>query len=48
MEATIGVGYAYIKYDKYEPGDDGRKIDHNTKDYFGPTKIGLSFIYTFK
>ena len=48
MEATIGVGYAHIKYDKYEPGDDGRKIDHNTKDYFGPTKIGLSFIYTFK
>ena len=44
MEATIGVGYAHIKYDKYEPGDDGR----NTKDYFGPTKIGLSFIYTFK
>lgn len=48
MEATIGIGYARIKYDKYEPGDNGKKLGHNTKDYFGPTKIGLSFIYTIK
>ena len=48
MEATIGLGYAHIKYDKYEPGDNGQKLGHNTKDYFGPTKVGLSFIYIIK
>ena len=48
MEATIGLGYAHIKYDKYEPGDNGQKLGHSTKDYFGPTKVGLSFIYIIK
>lgn len=48
MEATIGLGYARIEYDKYEQGKNCMKLGHNTKDYFGPTKIGLSFIYTIK
>lgn len=48
MEATIGVGYARLKYDKYECGECGDKIGQNTKNYFGPTKIGLSIIYTIK
>lgn len=48
MEATIGAGYARLKYDKYERGKGGKKIGHNNKNYFGPTKIGLSIIYTIK
>ncbi|MEO5157497.1 DUF3575 domain-containing protein, partial [Bacteroides ovatus] len=24
------------------------KLGHNTRNYFGPTKIGLSFIYVIK
>ena len=48
MEATIGVGYARLKYDKYARGDGGVKLGHNSRNYFGPTKIGLSFIYVIK
>lgn len=48
MEATIGVGYARLDYDKYECGNCGKKLDHNTKNYFGPTKVGLSIIYVIK
>ena len=48
MEATVGVGYARLKYDKYARGDGGEKLGHNTRNYFGPTKIGLSFIYVIK
>lgn len=48
MEATIGVGYARLEYDKYDCGKCGKKLDHNTKNYFGPTKVGLSFIYVIK
>ena len=46
--ATIGVGYARLEYDKYARGDGGEKLGHNTHNYFGPTKIGLSFIYVIK
>ena len=48
MEATIGVGYAHLKYDKYARGDGGEKLGHNNRNYFGPTKVGLSFIYIIK
>lgn len=48
MEATIGVGYARLDYDKYERKDCDEKLGHNTKNYFGPTKIGLNFIYVIK
>ena len=49
MEATVGVGYARFDYDKYAPANEGgEKIRHETWDYIGPTKLGLSFIYVFK
>ena len=48
MEATIGAGYARLNYDKYVCGKCGEKLGHNNKNYFGPTKIGLSIIYTIK
>lgn len=48
MEAVIGVGYARLDYDKYECGKCGEKLGHNTKNYFGPTKAAISFIYLIK
>ena len=48
LEATIGVGYARIEYDKYEYQTCGPYIKKGTKDYIGPTKIGINFIYIIK
>ncbi len=45
LEATIGVGYAHLSYDTYECGHCGDFVGHKVKNYVGPTKIGLSFIY---
>jgi hypothetical protein len=47
-KAEKGGGDARLKYDKYARGDGGEKLGHNTRNYFGPTKIGLSFIYVIK
>lgn len=48
LEANIGVGYARLNYDKYECAKCGEKLDKVTKDYFGPTKAGISLIYIIK
>jgi len=48
IEATIGVGYARINYDKYPCAECGTKIEKTGKNYFGPTKAGLSLIYVIK
>jgi len=48
LEATIGVGYARIEYDKYEYQTCGPYIKKGTKDYIGPTKVGINFIYIIK
>ncbi|MDR0334123.1 MAG: DUF3575 domain-containing protein [Dysgonamonadaceae bacterium] len=45
MEATVGVGYAYLSYDKFDCGKCGEFLSSHTKNYFGPTKVGLSLIY---
>jgi hypothetical protein len=45
LEATIGAGYAYLSYDKFDCGDCGAHLGEYAKNYFGPTKIGLSLIY---
>lgn len=47
LEATIGVGYAYLNYDKYRCETCGDKLGSETKNYFGPTKAGITLIYTF-
>lgn len=47
IEASIGAGYARIKYDKYPCGDCGEKLTSGHKNYFGPTKIAISFMYLF-
>ena len=48
MEATLGLGYARINADKYPCTTCGTAVDQGGKNYFGPTKIGLSLIYVIK
>ena len=48
LEATVGVGYVYTDYDKYDCVTCGTFRGTNTKHYFGPTKIGISFVYIIK
>lgn len=48
IEATVGVGYARLWYDKFPCARCGQKIGHRTKHYFGPTKAGISLIYILK
>lgn len=45
MEATIGVGYVRLHYDKYNCAKCGLKIGTESKNYLGPTKAGISVIY---
>ena len=46
LEATVGVGYAYLSYDKFNCGRCGELLaSAQTKNWFGPTKAGVSLIY---
>lgn len=45
LEATIGAGYAYMNYTKYKCEDCAEPIGSFTQHYYGPTRVGLSFIY---
>lgn len=48
IEATIGIGYAYLKYDKYKCRECGESLKDGHRNYFGPTKAGISLIYVIK
>jgi hypothetical protein len=49
LEASLGLGYVYAKYDKYECAACGRKLEANrTKGFFMPTKASISIIYLIK
>lgn len=48
LEANVGVGYARLHYDKYTCKKCGEKVGSQTKNYFGPTKAGISLIYIIK
>lgn len=45
LEAMIGAGYAYMKYDKFYCTDCAERVGSYTRSYFGPTRAGLSIIY---
>ncbi len=47
FEASVGVGAAYIDYDKFNCGECGKKVDDGHKIYVGPTKLALSLLYMF-
>lgn len=48
LEAEVGFGYARMNHDRYLRLKCGKFIDHDTKNYFGPTKLGISFVYIIK
>ena len=48
LEASIGLGYARILYDKYPCATCGTKLKDTSKNYLGPTKASLSLIYLIK
>ena len=47
LEASLGVGYLYLNYDKFPCANCGNKSTDNTKHYFGPTQAAVSLIYLF-
>lgn len=49
LEASIGLGYAYLEYDRFRICENCKeKTGHEGKHYFGPTKAALSIIYILK
>lgn len=48
IEATLGIGYAYLDHSKYNCERCGAKLYDETKHWFGPTKVGVSFIYIIR
>ena len=48
LEAEIGIGWMYTRYDKYQCSDCGKKLESNRPhNYVGPTKLAISFEYIF-
>lgn len=47
VEATLGVGYAYVKYDKFRCENCGEKLDSGVQHYLGPTKAAVNLIYYY-
>lgn len=44
-EFLLGVGYVNLKYNKYYNIDNGALIQTKSRNYFGPTRIGISLAY---
>lgn len=47
IEAEIGLGYAHLKYKQSPEGPCLKCRGHRSKNYAGPTKAAVSFIYIF-
>ena len=48
IEAEIGIGWAYTRFDKFNCGNCGIKLEEDKPhNYFGPTKAALNLIYVF-
>lgn len=47
MDFSISAGYAHIEYDCFYNIDSGAKYITRTKDWWGPTKVGISIYYQF-
>ena len=47
FEASVGVGYDYIKYDKFRCTYCGERLKSGNRHYFGPTKAAISIMYLF-
>lgn len=48
LEAEIGLGWIYTRYDQFRCAGCGKKIKENSPhNYFGPTKVALNLEYVF-
>ncbi|MCH5237743.1 MAG: DUF3575 domain-containing protein [Muribaculaceae bacterium] len=48
LEAEIGIGYIYTRFDKFPCTECGTKIEHDKPhNYYGPTKLNLAIEYLF-
>lgn len=47
LEAEIGLGWIYAKYDVYPCAHCGTRIDKGSHNYVGPTKAAVNLIYVF-
>lgn len=45
MEVCASLGYAHLAYSKYGPAKGDQLIEKAHSNYFGPTQLGISFIY---
>lgn len=45
-EFSLGVGYINSRYNKYYNIENGALIDTRTKNYFGPTRLGITLVYS--
>jgi len=48
MEFTVGVGYAYLNYEKSRCTDCKQSLEDAVTHYFGPTRAGISLVYMLK
>ncbi len=48
LETSVGLGYFYAHYDKYDCHKCGEKLGKDHKHYIGPTKLAISLIYLIK
>lgn len=48
LEAELGLGYGYTRFDRFECVGCGRKIEEDKKHhYVGPTKAAINLVYLF-
>lgn len=48
IEAEIGLGWTYTRYDRFRCAGCGKKIEENQPhNYFGPTKVAVNVEYVF-
>lgn len=48
LEAEIGLGYSYIRYDRFQCAGCGKKIETDKPHhYVGPTKAAINLVYVF-
>lgn len=48
LEAELGLGYSYTRYDKFRCAGCGKKVEENQPHhYVGPTKAAINLVYLF-
>lgn len=45
LELTAGIGYTYLEYNKYVCSECAELMGRYKRHFFGPTRLGVSFIY---